>query len=845
MSFQTLSNPLEGLREFNFIHFYIFLANAVIYVLVFLTAAIILSLSSKPLHVEINYLMKRMLLLLPLLILAFTIAPLQAQTTADGESEAMQGFARSVEILDGKILIGEPANYHQPGIVYEFSKNGSSWEQSAMLSASDGEIGNNFGSSFSADGNMILIGASGANDNRGAAYLFEMENDGDWAETAQLSLADTARTGFGNSVLVNGDHAFVSAPGHDNGAGAVIVYRKSDGEWSETATLANPDTTGSNFGSALALDGNHLAVGAPQRQGGNVFVFEYDGSAWNYTATLDSRQADERSLFGSSLNVMGNQIFAGAPRHDSGSGAVIVFTKDEESGEWEESSRLLAFDAQNRYAFGTAIEFSGESVWIGAPNSDRGAGAIYQFNRDENGNWISASKMRSDRGEGEQFAGTLAVDDNLAVVGLTGTDFGAGSAAIMERDESGMWTTQEILVGEGDDVLQPITGNRVNCSNGMADLYLCENVDLISFLPISAIGGDRGVRLNDMWGWTDPETDKNYAIVGRNEGTSFVDVTDPLNPVYIGNLPLTEGAQPSSWRDMKVYKNHVYVVADNAREHGMQVLDLTQLRDFDGEPILFEETTIYDNVNSVHNIVINEETGYAFAVGSGGGGETCGGGLHMIDIQDPANPTFAGCFADPSTGRSGTGYTHDAQCVIYNGPDEEHQGQEVCFGANETAISIADVTDKENPVALSTASYPDHAYVHQGWLTEDHRYFFQNDELDELTGLVDRTRTIIWDVSDLDDPQFVREYYLDNPASDHNLYILGDTMYQSNYVSGLQVIDISNPEEPEHVGYFDTHPFVENAAGFSGTWSNFPYFDDIVLMTSSNEGLFILDANRD
>jgi choice-of-anchor B domain-containing protein len=709
-------------------------------------------------------------------MLAYTTVPLQAQTTADGESEAMQGFARSVEILNGKILIGEPSNYHQPGIVYEFSKNGDSWEQSAMLSASDGEIGNNFGSSFSADGNMILIGASGANDNRGAAYLFEMNSSGDWTETAQLSLADTVQTGFGNSVLVDGDHVFVSAPGHSDGAGAVIVYRRSGGNWMETTTIANPDSSGSNFGSTLALDDNHLAVGAPQRQGGNVFVFENDGSEWTHTATLDSRQADERSLFGSSLKVRGNQIFAGAPRHGSGSGAVIVYTKDEDSGEWAESSRLLAFDGQSRYAFGTAIEFSGESVWIGAPNSDRGAGAIYQFNRDENGNWISASKMRSEGGEGEQFAGTLAVDGNLAVVGLTGTDFGAGSAAIMERNASGMWTTQEILVGEGDDVLEPITGNRVNCSDGMADLYLCDNVDLISFLPISAIGGDRGVRLNDMWGWTDPETDKNYAIVGRNEGTSFVDVTDPLNPVYIGNLPLTDGAQPSSWRDMKVYQNYVYVVADNAREHGVQVLDLTQLRDFDGEPILFEETTIYDNVNSVHNIVINEETGYAFAVGSGGGGETCGGGLHMIDIQDPANPTFAGCFADPSTGRSGTGYTHDAQCVIYNGPDEEHQGQEVCFGANETAISIADVTDKDNPVALSTASYPDHAYVHQGWLTEDHRYFFQNDELDELTGIVDRTRTIIWDVSDLDDPQFVREYYLDNPASDHNLYILGNTM---------------------------------------------------------------------
>lgn len=788
--------------------------------------------------------MRRILLLIPLLLVSLTTTPLNGQSTADGESEAMQGFARSVEILDGTILVGEPSNYHQPGLVYQFINNDGSWEQSAMLSASDGEIGNSFGSAFSADGELILVGASGTEDGRGAAYLFQM-NNGEWTQSAILSLNDTTETNFGSSVLLSGDHAFVGAPGHAGGTGAVVVYRRSGSNWNEVTTLANPDTSGSNFGISLAIDGSHLVVSAPQRDGGSLHVYENEGSDWNHSATLESRSADERSFFGSSVAIRDNHIFAGAPRHNSAAGAVIVFSMDDESGEWIEKSRLVAFDGQSRHAFGSAIEFSDESVWIGAPNADSGSGAIYQFQQDEDGNWSSVSKMRSDQGEGDRFAGTLAVEGDLAVVGLTGTDFGSGSAAIMERNSSGMWTTQEVLVGEGDNVLQPITGNRVDCSDGTADLYLCENVDLVSFLPISAIGGDRGVRLNDMWGWTDPETDKNYAIIGRNEGTSFVDVTDPLNPVYIGNLPLTETGQPSSWRDMKVYSNHVYVVADNARQHGIQILDLTLLREFDGEPILFEETNIYTNVNSVHNIVINEDTGYAFAVGSSGGGETCGGGLHMINLEDPANPEFAGCFADTSTGRSGTGYTHDAQCVIYNGPDEEHQGSEVCFGANETAISIADITDKENPVALSTASYPDHAYVHQGWLTEDHRYFFQNDELDELTGLVDQTRTILWDVSDLDDPQFVREFYVENPASDHNLYILGDTMYQSNYVSGLQVIDISNPEEPQRVGFFDTHPFVEDAAGFSGTWSNYPYFDDIVIMTSSNEGLFILDANRD
>lgn len=786
--------------------------------------------------------MKR-LLLFPLLLFSLLYLPVQAQTMAGGEAEPMQGFARAVDISNNIIFIGEPANYHQPGIVYLFGKNGNEWQQLSQLKASDGEIGNNFGSVLSADGNRLLVGAAGANDGNGAVYMFT-GNNGNWSESARLTI-DAEETNFGSSVLLSGDHAFIGAPGHADGSGAVVVYRNSNGTWSEAETIVNPDTAGSGFGSTLAIDGMNLVVGAPERQGGNAYVFNSSGSGWSLVATLNSQQADERSLFASTLNISGDKIFVGAPRHNSASGAVIVFTQEGDSGEWIESDRLVAFDSQMRYLFGSAISFNGDKVWIGAPSADGGSGAIYQFESDENGNWTGSTKMMSDQGEGDRFAGTLAVEGNTAVVGLTGADFGAGSAAILEMDDSGMWTTQEVMMGEGDDVLQPITGNKVNCRDGNADVYLCDNVDLISFLPISAIGGERGVRLNDMWGWTDEETGKNYAIVGRNEGTSFVDVTDPLNPVYVGNLPLTDTAQPNVWRDMKVYKNHVYIVADGAREHGMQVLDLTQLREFDGEPMLFEETTIYRNVNSVHNIVINEDTGFAYAVGSSGGGQTCGGGLHMINIQDPANPEFAGCFADPTTGRAGTGYSHDAQCVIYNGPDEEHQGSEICFGANETAISIADVTDKDAPLALSTASYPDHAYVHQGWLTEDHRYFYQNDELDELSGNVDRTRTIIWDVSDLDDPQFVDEFFVENPASDHNLYILGNTMYQSNYVSGLQVIDISNPEEPKRVGFFDTHPFEEDAAGFSGTWSNYPYFDDIVLMTSSNEGLFILDTNRD
>ena len=323
-----------------------------------------------------------------------------------------------------------------------------------------------------------------------------------------------------------------------------------------------------------------------------------------------------------------------------------------------------------------------------------------------------------------------------------------------------------------------------------------------------------------------------------------MDVSDPSNPVYLGDLPLTAGAQPSSWRDIKVYRDHAYIVADNAGPHGVQVFDLTRLRGI-SEPQTFTPDTVYNRVFSAHNIVINESSGFAFSVGGSSGGEVCGGGLHMIDIREPKNPKFAGCFADSQTGNAGTGYSHDAQCVTYDGPDEKYRGREICFGSNETALSIADVTDKDSTVAVARASYPNVAYSHQGWLTDDQRFFYMNDEGDEASGTVDRTRTIIWDVSDLDDPQFVGEYLGETGAIDHNLYVKGDTMYESNYASGLRVIDISDRLNPKEIGYFDSVPNSPNTATFIGSWSNYPYFESgTIVFSSIGEGLFVVRMRR-
>ena len=784
--------------------------------------------------------------LIALCTVFLTAPPLFAQTTAGGSVEALRGFGQALAVDGQTVFAGESQTSHTPGRVFLYtpSEDGA-WEQTGKVQADDGDVGDGFGSSVAVDGSTLAVGASAS----GAAYVFVRDGDA-WSQAAKLTPSDSL-SGFGQAVALSGDRLAVTAASRRGTGGVVVFERQSDGGWAETASLVGSDVRpGEGFGQTLALHGDDLFVGATGKQGGTVYVFSEEEGAWSQSQTLTAPMSGATG-FGSAIVAANDQIVVGAPRALRGTGAVFTFAPNE-SGEWGQQGQLLPFDGRSGHGFGSAVASDDTGLWIGAPNAADRTGTLYRFGwNEEQSDWTSTERIGHDGAEaGMQLGATLAAANGIVATGLSGADYGAGRMAVYTKQESGdrvQWAASDALAPEVGDGMPAITGSEIECAEGTVEGFDCKGVDLQAFLPISEIGGGRGVQVNDIWGWTDPETGKEYALVGRINGTSFVDVTNPTNPVYIGDLPMHEGSRANVWRDVKVYENHAYVVADNAGDHGMQVFDLTQLRDVsaDERPVTFEETGHYDRVNSAHNVVINTDTGYAYIVGSSGGGETCGGGLHMVNIQNPAEPAFEGCFAHESTGRTGTGYTHDAQCVIYDGPDEEYQGQEICFGANETALSIADVTNKEQPKAISTGSYPDHAYVHQGWLTENHRYFYLNDELDEINGLADSTRTLVWDVSDLDDPQLVNEFMLSQPSTDHNLYVRGDIMYQSNYVSGLRVVDVSNPTEPKEIGHFDTVPFGDNSAGFGGSWSNYPYFESgTIVVTSMEEGLFVLKRSK-
>jgi choice-of-anchor B domain-containing protein len=372
------------------------------------------------------------------------------------------------------------------------------------------------------------------------------------------------------------------------------------------------------------------------------------------------------------------------------------------------------------------------------------------------------------------------------------------------------------------------------CENGMADIYPCNGYDLMSYMSLQDLtieGVNSGsISGNDSWGWTDPTTNKEYALVGLNSHAAFVDISNPVAPLLIGVLPTA--TVNSSWRDIKVYQDHAFIVSE-APGHGMQVFDLTRLKNVSNAPEIFTADSHFTDFGQAHNIVINESSGYAYVVGANRNGPFSGGAL-FINIQNPAAPISEGGFAEG-------GYSHDAQVVNYSGPDVDYTGKEILVGSNETEIVIADVSDKANPITISTIAYSNIGYTHQGWFTEDLIHFIVGDEKDELN-IGTNTRTLIFDFTDLDNPLYDFDYLGTTLAIDHNGYTNGDDYYLANYTAGIRVLDLSQIENNtiSEIGFFDTYP-ENDIAAFDGVWNIYPFFtSENIVISDIDRGLFII-----
>lgn len=301
------------------------------------------------------------------------------------------------------------------------------------------------------------------------------------------------------------------------------------------------------------------------------------------------------------------------------------------------------------------------------------------------------------------------------------------------------------------------------------------------------------------------------------------------------------------------------MIGSEAENHGIQIFDMSKLLTLDpASPYTFDnlnpdDLTGYFNelpIGRTHNTVVNEELGYAVAVGAQPRTDACRAGLIFIDLSDPANPTTPGCAADD-------GYVHDAQCVVYRGPDTEFVGRDICYGYNEDTLTIYDVTDKNVTNIISRTSYEGASYTHQGWVTnlEWQTRILVDDEYDEEDGAGEGAQgfpvTYFWDITSLAAPTltgfFRNEYSL---GIDHNQFVIDGFAYQSNYGGGLHVLDVSSLEEDptgagvSEVGFFDIYPEDDAQGGivdFVGTWGHYPFFPSgYIVINTIERGAFVV-----
>jgi choice-of-anchor B domain-containing protein len=370
----------------------------------------------------------------------------------------------------------------------------------------------------------------------------------------------------------------------------------------------------------------------------------------------------------------------------------------------------------------------------------------------------------------------------------------------------------------------------VTCTNGMSGPYGCLGVDMMGRVAMADMMARSG---NAVWGGVESKGNREIAVVGLDNGTAFVDLTKPSCPVVVGKLASTTGRSVS--RDVKAIGDYAVVVAE-IQNHGMQIFDMKRLGTTATTDTLMADVvykgTDAEPISNGHNVVVHEEAKMVYVVGA----RSCNGGMHMIDFKDPLQPAFVGCGNTDH-------YVHDAFCVMYEGPDTEHNGKEICvlFTGETSGFSVIDVTTKSAPKELSKLEYAGGAYSHQGWFTEGMATMLLADELDESRG-GGNTKTYVFDMTDLDAPKALMTHTWESSAVDHNLYILGQRAYFANYTEGFRLLDVSSAAAGtlKEVGFFDTNPDSESAQ-MNGAWTAFPYFaSGVVIVGDMVNGLFIL-----
>jgi choice-of-anchor B domain-containing protein len=398
--------------------------------------------------------------------------------------------------------------------------------------------------------------------------------------------------------------------------------------------------------------------------------------------------------------------------------------------------------------------------------------------------------------------------------------------------------TAQVTATEKSQSAAPCVGNT---SGG----FPCQAVSLLSHLAFDVLK-PTSTRANDIWGYTDLNTGREYAFIGVENGVAILDITDPTAPEQVG-APTGTG---TTWRDIEIYQQFdataqrwrafAYVTSDNTPADPLMMLDLS------GLPNGVERIDFTSDHRSAHtNYMTNADWAYGISqtgetpVLAIAGSNLNSGNHRLYSLANPRAPALISV--------SASGYAHDLTSFPIRDARKNTQcvnaaAQPVCqvlTDFNENTFDLWDVTNPASRQLLVSQPYQNARYTHSGWWTEDGQFLFVHDELDERDfGL--NTTVRVFDMSNLRAPVLAGSWVGPTRAIDHNGYAKGNRYYFANYSEGLTVLDITNPATPTRVGFFDTFPATAEL-GFVGAWGTYPFFPSgTIAISDINTGLYLV-----
>ena len=390
-----------------------------------------------------------------------------------------------------------------------------------------------------------------------------------------------------------------------------------------------------------------------------------------------------------------------------------------------------------------------------------------------------------------------------------------------------------------------------------AKIYHCKQITFQSRVGLNRFPG-KPSSASSLWGYSDPDNGREYAIIGLSNGTGVVDITNPQKPSIVGHIPGVE----SIWREIKVYsvrtqttgKWDAYAyVSTEGFDGGLQVIDLSELPArvtlaATSTAISTSHTLFISNLDYATGRKLPNTKPRLYVNGSNRG-------MVVFGLANPKNPKVLGIYDDT--------YVHDSYAETFKDSRtsqcDGHRPCQILFAWTGGDFRILDVTNPRSIQVLSSLPYPSIGYAHSGWISQDKQFLFNFDELDELD-FDTKTKIYTIDISSFIDPQITGTFRGKYKSIEHNGIVIGNKLYLAHYTRGLVIMDVTNPVAIKERAFFDSHPEDDTEAEtgpdgvhssshpghegrneFKGAWGVFPFLPSgNILISDLERGLFIL-----